>query len=110
MPQAVLDQGPVGDPAVPGHGVEVEVAVQVVPNPLHLPLGVLSLPPHKQPYLPHYVRVLAIGSRAHVVGGSIHSLLKVVNGHTAVVEATNEHVRMVGVDVARHHLVSILYI
>ena len=35
-PEVGLHQGPVGHPAVAGDGVEVEVAVQVVPGPPHL--------------------------------------------------------------------------
>ena len=38
-PEVGLHQGPVGHPAVAGDGVEVEVAVQVVPGPPHLSPG-----------------------------------------------------------------------
>ena len=110
VPEAVLHQGPVCHPTVPRHRVEIEVAVQVVPHPLHLVIGVLgsgsiSTPPP----LPHHVRVLAVGGGAHVVGGAIHPLLKVVDSDTSVVEANDQHVRMVGVDVTGHHLVYILF-
>ena len=105
VPKAILHQGPVGHPPVPGHRVEVEVAIQVVPHPLHLMIKCSrSTWTHEQPYLPHHIRVLSIGSRAHVVRGPIHPLLKVIDSHASVVEATNQHVRMVRVDVTRHHL------
>ena len=105
VPEAVLHQGPVCHPTVPRHRVEIEVAVQVVLHPLNLISGVLSLPPHLQrPHLPNHIRVLAIGGRAHVVWSAILPLLKVVDSDTAVIEADNQHVWMVGMDVARHHL------
>ena len=42
-PNLNLYDGPVGDPAVPRHAVEVEVPVQVVCDPLDLPDHVLML-------------------------------------------------------------------
>ena len=54
--------------------------------------------------LPHYICVFSIGGRAHVVGGHILPLLKVVDGHAAIIETHHQHVRMVWMDVAGHHL------
>ena len=35
-PEGSLHYGPVGDPAVTGHGVEIQISVQVVRGPLYL--------------------------------------------------------------------------
>ena len=48
--------------------------------------------------------MFSIGGRAHVVGGHILPLLKVVDGHAAIIETHHQHVRMVWMDVAGHHL------
>ena len=43
-PEGGLDYDPVGDPPVTGHGVEIQISVQVVRGPLHLPHNVSVLP------------------------------------------------------------------
>ena len=35
-PEGSLDYGPVGNPPVTGHGVEIQISVQVIRGPLHL--------------------------------------------------------------------------
>ena len=68
-PEVGLHQGPVGHPAVAGDGVEVEVAVQVVPGPASLPGGLAVLP---------RVGVAEEGGLGEVG-------VEVVHGHTTVV-------------------------
>ena len=78
-----LNNSPVCDSAISSHAVKVEIPVKIVPHP---------------PDLPHDVLVFAAGG-GRTEAGSGALAPEIVDGHVAVVEADNDHVRVTGVDV-----------